>query len=102
MDSWWREDFMALEVKLVEALARKQQGQPVALPPCAFYDLNASHVPSPTTLRCVLAPRNRLSPRYSNIATTPIQQFEHKKMLGQRQKTYPKKRNGNKGEATQQ
>jgi hypothetical protein len=26
--------------------------------------------------------RNRLSPRYINIATTPIQQFEHKKMLG--------------------
>jgi hypothetical protein len=47
--------------------------------------------------------RNRLSPRYINIATTPIQLFEHKKMLGQQQKNMPKKkRNGNKGEATQQ
>jgi hypothetical protein len=30
--------------------------------------------------------RNRLSPRYINIAITPIQQFEHRKMLGQQQK----------------
>ncbi|CAM0876572.1 unnamed protein product [Alopecurus aequalis] len=41
MDSWWREDFTAFEEKLVEALGRKQQGQPLPrLSPCALYDLD--------------------------------------------------------------
>jgi hypothetical protein len=35
--------------------------------------------------------RNRLSPRYINIATTPIQQFESKGILGQQQ-NMPKKK----------
>jgi hypothetical protein len=47
-------------------------------------------------------PRNRLSPRYINIATTLIQQIEAKEMLGQQQKHAQEKRNDNKGEVTKQ
>jgi hypothetical protein len=38
-----------------------------------------------------MLPRNRLSSRYINIATTSIQQFESKGMLGQQQ-NMPKKK----------
>jgi hypothetical protein len=41
----------------------------------------------------VPSPRNRLSPRYINIAiTTTIQEFKPTKMLGQQQKTCPKEK----------
>jgi hypothetical protein len=47
-------------------------------------------------------PRNRLSARYINIATTPIQQLETKRMLGQQQKYALEKRNDSKGEVIKQ
>jgi hypothetical protein len=39
-----------------------------------------------------LLPRNRLSPRYINIATTPIQQFENQKNAEATAKNMPKKK----------
>jgi hypothetical protein len=48
-----------------------------------------------------LSGRNRLSPRYINIAiTTAIQEFEPTKMLGQQQKHAQKKRNEGNSEST--